>query len=287
MPGKTRLLAVDVDGTLLCGGQVLAQDASALRRAARAGMVVCLCTGRSWNEVCSIWQGLDLPLPHAPVVCVGGALVAEPDTGRTLYARAFQRRTADQLAQALRRMGYPVMLLVDGWREGFDYYLIGRYDDSPLYQRFYQGRGHRVRQIGRLDGACVRPLRVSVLEEPRRADQVVQALRQDFAGRIEVQAIFAPSYGVHIVEAFSAGANKFTALVYVGQGYGIGPSAMAAIGDDRNDLAMLRGVGLSATTADAPAELVQSAGLTLAARGGGAVAQFVEHLLGPAPDPGG
>jgi hydroxymethylpyrimidine pyrophosphatase-like HAD family hydrolase len=118
-----------------------------------------------------------------------------------------------------------------------------------------------------------------VLEEPGRTDRIVAGLRRQFAGRIEVQAIFAPNYGVHIVEAFSAGATKFSALVYVGQGHGIGAGAMAAIGDDHNDLSMLRGVKLSAAPADAPPELLAAASMTLSARGQSPVAQFVERIL--------
>ena len=273
------MLAVDVDGTLICRGVLTREDSAALHEAARAGIVVCLCTGRSWLEVKGVWDDLKLPSPHAPIICVGGALVAEPDTGRTLYSRAFDRAVADDLAQAMRRRGYPVMLLVDAWREGFDYYLIGHYNDRPLYHRFYDGRPFRIRYVQRLDDGCVRPLRVSVLEEPDLAKDLVHALREEFAGRIEIQSIFAPNYGVHIVEAFAHGANKFTAMIYAGQGYGIGPGAMAAIGDDHNDLAMLRGVAFSATTADAPPELREAAGVVLSARGKNPVAAFVRMVL--------
>ncbi|MCD6377669.1 MAG: HAD-IIB family hydrolase, partial [Planctomycetes bacterium] len=118
---KYRLLAVDIDGTLLNRGMLDEADVSALHAAARAGIIVCLCTGRSWPEAKHIWEQLDLPAPHAPVICAGGALVAEPDTGRTLYSRAFTRHDAQELAEQMLQMGYPVMALVDAWREGFDY----------------------------------------------------------------------------------------------------------------------------------------------------------------------
>ncbi len=275
------MLAVDVDGTLMWHGAIDPADAEALRAAARAGVVVCLCTGRSWQEVRELWAGLALPAPHAPVICVGGALVVEPLTGRTLYSRPFDRPTADELAREIRLLGYPVMALVDGWREGFDYFLIGRHDGHPLYQRFFDGRACRVRWVEALDRTSgPRPLRISLLEERSRAEELVGSFRQRFAGRVEVQAIWLQRYDLHIVEAFAAGANKLTALVYVGQGYRIGRAAMAAIGDDYNDLPMLEGAGLSATTADAPAELRAAADVITAPRGERPVAQFVDTLLG-------
>jgi len=276
-----RLLAVDVDGTLMCDGVVDAQDVQALRAAAAAGMLVCLCTGRSWAEVTDLWSSLELPAPHAPVVCVGGALVVEPDTGRTLYSRGFDRTTADELARRMRALGYPVMALVDAWREGFDYYVIGPHQDHGLYRRFFAARACRLRAAQSLDDpAAARVLRVSLLENQRRASEVVDALRGDFAGRVEIQAISLRRLRLHIVEAFAAGANKFSALVYVGQGHRIGPGAMAAIGDDYNDLPMLKGAAFSATTADAPEQLRQAATVVLDGRGPGTVAGFVHRLLG-------
>ena len=275
-----RLLAVDVDGTLLYGGSVDEADLDALRRAAKAGKIVCLCTGRSWNEVQPIWDEMKLPAPHAPVVCVGGALVVEPDTGRSLYSRAFDRATADELAQEMHRMGYPVMALVDAWREGFDYHVIGRHEDCPLYRRFFDQRQCRIRRAEGLNRPdCARPLRISLLEEADRATELVEILRRRFAGRIEIQAIHLHSLDLYIVEAFAAGANKLTAMVYVGQGYRIGRGAMAAIGDDYNDLPLLVGAALSATTADAPEQLRRAAGVIVAARGQRGVAEFVEMVL--------
>ncbi len=278
--GKYRLLAVDVDGTLLNHGAMDDADVAALHAAAEAGIVVCLCTGRSWEESRDIWEGLNLPEPHGPVVCAGGALVVEPDTERTLYSRTFDRATAQELTRQMQQMGYPVMALVDAWREGFDYYLIGRYDDRPLYQNFISAIPRRIRHVDRLDcDDYPRPLRISALEEPGCGRPTVETLKRHFAGRIEIQDIYLSHRDVDIVEAFSAGTDKFTALQYVGQGYRIAPSAFAAIGDDNNDLAMLRGAGLSGTPADAPEELLRIAKMVLSPRGSGPVAEFVDAVL--------
>ncbi|KKL61246.1 hypothetical protein LCGC14_2197220 [marine sediment metagenome] len=62
-------------------------------------------------------------------------------------------------------------------------------------------------------------------------------------------------------------------------------SVMAAIGDDHNDLPMLRGVGISAAPADASEALRAAADLTVAPRGQRPVAQFVAALLGTGDGP--
>ncbi len=275
-----RLLAVDVDGTLVAGAEPDPTDVAALHQAADAGMVVCLCTGRAWPEVWAVWEGLRLPHPPAPVVCVGGALVVEPQTGRTLYTRPFDRGTAAELAEAMRQMGYAVMALVDGWREAFDYHLMGPWRQDPLLEQFFRRRRSRFREVERLDPrAGPRTLRISVLDDGEGAAAAARTLRERFAGRIEIQAIHLPRTGVHIAEAFAAGTHKLSALTYVGQGCRVAPAAMAAIGDDLNDLVMLKGVGFSAAPADAPEELRAAADLVVAARGRGCVAEFVRAVL--------
>jgi len=275
-----RLLAVDVDGTLVTGEGPPRRDVAALHRAVRAGVVVCLCTGRTWPEVRPVWAQLRLPAPAAPVICVGGALVAEPHTGRTLYARGFDRPAATDLAGALAAMGYPVMALVDGWREDFDYYLLGDWRGNERYRRFFARRPSRCREVDRLDDPTgPRALRISVLDGGEGAAAAVAELRRRFAGRIETQAIHLRQTRVHIVEAFAAGTHKLSAMVYVGQGYRISPRAMAAIGDDDNDRVMLEGAGLSAAPADADEELRAAADVIVAPRGQSPVAEFVEHML--------
>ena len=277
---KYRLLAVDIDGTLFYRGMLDEADVSALHAAARAGIIVCLCTGRSWPEAKHIWEQLNLPAPHAPVICAGGALVAEPDTGRTLYSRAFTRHDAQELAEQMLQMGYPVMALVDAWREGFDYFLLGKYEENPIYQRFITAVQRRIRRVDRLDrDDYPRPLRLSLLEEPGKGRPIVEALKKHFGNRIVVQDIYLSHREVDIVEAFSAGTDKFTALVYLAQGFHISPHEFAAIGDDNNDLVMLQKSGLSGTPSDAPEQLKQSADIILPPRGQNPVATFVEHIL--------
>lgn len=61
---------------------------------------------------------------------------------------------------------------------------------------------------------------------------------------------------------------------------GIEPARIAAIGDDLNDLPMLRRAGFAVTVPDAPEEVLRAADHVTEARGGhGAVRELAEHLL--------
>ena len=54
---KYRLLALDIDGTLIGSEErVSAEVVAALHAAVRAGIGVCLATGRSYAETMPIWR---------------------------------------------------------------------------------------------------------------------------------------------------------------------------------------------------------------------------------------
>jgi 3-deoxy-D-manno-octulosonate 8-phosphate phosphatase (KDO 8-P phosphatase) len=74
--------------------------------------------------------------------------------------------------------------------------------------------------------------------------------------------------------------DKRAALDALLESQGLAASQVAYLGDDLNDLAVMRAVGLSAAPADAPHEVRQAAFLVTDARGGqGCLREVVEAIL--------
>jgi hydroxymethylpyrimidine pyrophosphatase-like HAD family hydrolase len=111
--------------------------------------------------------------------------------------------------------------------------------------------------------------------DPADGKALVGRLRQQLDGQLELHAILAPNYGVTIVEAFAAQANKFTAIRHVAQARQIPPERIVAVGDDVNDIPMLTGAGLGAAMPHAPGN-VKAAADVVAENG---LAAFVSDLL--------
>lgn len=283
---RYKLLAVDLDGTLIGADQTPLPGAiDALADAEAAGLRVCLATGRAFRETIGVWRRLRLRPPHQPLVLVGGALVAEPDTGRTLYQRTIPRELAWRCGEAFLERGHSAVAIVDAWRHGVEYYLAESADGEDVAQRWFSKMQVQVRRVRRLSDAkeMPDPLRVSALVAPDEADPLAAALASRFAGELHVQAIFLPNYGVKVVEALVPRANKWAALRYVAQGLRLGPGEIAAIGDDVNDLPMIAGAGLGAAMPHAP-DAVRAAADHVASSG---VAAFVRDILSGGLDPGG
>jgi hypothetical protein len=275
---KYGLLGIDVDGTLLGPDHKLRSDAAeAIRDARAAGLRVCLATGRSYVETVGIWRMLDLAGPFEPLVLIGGALVSEPDTGRTLYQRPLPRQLAEEFADALGQAGYAAMAIVDAWRCGWDYILC-QAGDVPAAQRHWLDKMHvKVRRVRRLADApeMPAPLRISVIVDPQEWSELAATIKQKFDGRLNVHVVCAPNYGVTVLEGFSPDADKFSALNYVAQAYRIAPARIAAVGDDVNDLSMIRKAGLGVAMPNSP-PAVQAAADLVAAEG---LPAFIRRLV--------
>ena len=113
MSAKCRLLAVDLDGTLVNQrGRMAEADVRALHEASAAASRSCSAREEAGEGPRPCAQ-LALPQSNVPVICVGGAVIVDPHTGRSLYSRSFEHETARELTDALRKLGYPVMALVD------------------------------------------------------------------------------------------------------------------------------------------------------------------------------
>ena len=218
---KYKLLALDVDGTLVGRDGVVASDVvAAVAEARAAGLAVSLATGRSYAETLPIWRQLHLAPPLEPMVLIGGALVSEPDSGRTLYQRAIPRELACRLDEALAAAGHCAMAITDRWRTGLDYLSDRgrrpRRRAAPLVQP--DGRPHPPRAApGRRWPTSRRCCGSARWSNRKPGSKLSAALAERFDGRLNVHCILAPNYGLTVVEAFAPGTDKLTAIRYVAQ----------------------------------------------------------------------
>ncbi len=275
---KYKLLAIDIDGTLIGADQLVPDDTrAAIAAAQQAGLRVCLATGRSLAESLPVWRQLPLTAPYEPMVVAGGAMVCEPDTGRTLYHRTIAPAVAEEFALALSEAGYSALAFVDSWRYGVDYFFAPAADAEAAKKLWFAKMDVNMRQVGSLADASVPPLlRINaVTDAAPAAAGLAELLRRRFAGRLNIHSILAPNYGVMIVEAHAPAADKFKAITYVAQSHKVPASAIAAIGDDVNDIPMLAGAGLGAAFPHSPPSVLAAARY-VAADG---LANFIRQII--------
>lgn len=278
---KYELLVLDVDGTLVGTDNIVpAETARAVRNAEQAGYRICLATGRSYSETLPVWRQLELAGPHEPMVIIGGALVSEADSGRSLYHKPIAYDAACRFSDILGEAGYCAMAIIDKWRHDVEYFVTESGDVEDAERRWFSKMDVKVRRVSAMSEVGSLPeipeiLRISTVVEPENADALIERLRSETGDQTEVHAIVAPNYGVMIVEAHAAGANKRTAVNYVAQASGTPFSRVVAVGDDINDISILSAAGLGAAMAKAPDSVLAAADV-VATDG---LAEFIDRLV--------
>ena len=124
MPPRYRLLAIDVNGTLVNSSDDLTPATrAALRRAIAAGIHVVLATGRRYSHTLHLVEPLGISVP---LITASGALVKDPADHRTLYKTEFDAQLLRGVLATLDGAGYDALLNGDTYADGFDYFQPGK-----------------------------------------------------------------------------------------------------------------------------------------------------------------
>lgn len=273
-----RLIAVDLDGTLLDSQQrVPERNRAALHAVHQAGLKVVLCTGRSFTETRPVLEQIGLDLDAA--VTVGGALISDAVSGRTLERTVIPRPAARQAVDWFRRRGHTVLWLHDREQAGFDGYAIAGPRRHPAVEEWLQRAPVQVRVVLEPPDGGVLPLRVTIVDEREALHALASEFVAAFGGRLTHNVIDVSAYRFTVIEAFAAPVSKWYGIERLCQRWSIDPRATVAIGDDVNDACMLENAGLGVAMAKAPPEIRAAADQTTASNDACGVAAVIERLL--------
>lgn len=109
--GKIKLLALDLDGTLLnSSGKIPEANKFAIRRAEEKGVLVTIATGRRFRDARPI--GLELNL-NAPLITHNGALLKYADSLETVAVSLLSNETIREILRVGREFGADALLSAD------------------------------------------------------------------------------------------------------------------------------------------------------------------------------
>lgn len=286
-PCRYRLLALDLDGTVLDpSGQVTPATRAAVQRARAAGVRVVICTGRGLVECRPALEALG---QTDPVIVAGGALIADPQTSRTIDRFGIDPALVRATVTALHQHHYPALVLKDPQAAGYDYLVLGaqRFPLDPIINWWFAEMKIGVRYADSVAddphpehtvrvGACGLAARMADIKRD------LVALFRDAAIVHHFPAVVAPGaeYGVaHVLEVFEKRANKWDAIRHLAAGWQIDAAQIAAIGDEINDIAMLKGAGLGIAMENAVPAVKDVARCHTAANSADGVAAAITKIL--------
>lgn len=259
------ILAVDLDGTLVnSGGEISARNVAAIRAAREAGLRVVVCTGRGLVECRRYLKMIE---QSEAVVVGGGSIIADPGTGRTVHRFSMDHGLVSDVVGYLHQHDHAAMVLKDPAEAGYDYLVVrgpkGLRVDAVM-DWWFETMHLNVRYVDHLheDGHPEHSVRVGAFGISTGLEAVAAQLRAAIDGRghlHQFSAVVGPEHRLrltegqafHILELFSYAANKWSAISWLAARDGIDPARIAAIGDEINDVAMIRGAGLGVAMGNA------------------------------------
>ena len=274
-----RLLAMDVDGTLVDINDNISQPVqAALHFAREAGVVLALATGRRYRSVLPLVDRLGLGVP---LVTTNGALIKDPADHATLFSARFGSGVLNQVVNLFDEFGHEPLLYTDTWAQGYDIYLRTLETTCPQHEEFVLRNASSFRVEPNLDRipmddvfACF-----GIGDEPAMRRLETQLLRQ-LPNDLYVHVLRSPKYSGYMCEIAPAGVSKWTGVVYLAERLGLGADEICTVGDDVNDAPMLAGAGLGCAMANAPEEALLAADVVVPPVENDGLLEVVRRVLG-------
>jgi len=253
-----RLLALDIDGTLVNSRDELTEATrEAIGRAQRAGIGVVLATGRRYSRSLHLVDHLAI---DQPLVTASGALVRHPQGHRTLFRAEFRPEILSRLLAYLAAAHYDPVLYTDSFAEGFDFYCPRLKVEQPELAEFYRLNDGVGREWPNLvdnppPGVFALFAMGTKLQMAALGAELAAAWPDDFA----IHVLRSPRYTGWMCEIAPAGISKWSGVEHVAAAAGIRDDEICAVGDDVNDIPMIRGAGLGVAMGNALDEVKAAA----------------------------
>jgi Cof subfamily protein (haloacid dehalogenase superfamily) len=272
-----RLLAVDVDGTLVRrDGHIDERDRHAIARLREQGVIVTLATGRLYEGTRPVAEQLGLT---GLLVCSDGASLMQHPERLELSHSAIGGEDAAVVRDALRRRREQLTVVVVADRG-----VVVDPSSAPFDAIVRTWTPHIERVEAALDHACWNMPRlfaviafgsrdaIQGVELEVRAASSIDVVRYDFPAQEELSSLITSPAGV----------SKGTGVAAVAAAAGLSLDQVVAVGDWLNDIPMFRVVGRSFAMGQAPEAVSRAATdrLQAVAHGGGGVAEAIERAWG-------
>ncbi len=268
-----RMIALDLDGTLLDPeGRIRPQSSVALRAAKARGLEVVLVTGRHHSVTRPYFEELGLT---GPAICCNGTYVYDFAAGRIVSGEPFGLDDARRIVASCRQHGVDMLMYLD---------------DAMLYE---VPTPHLQKLGAWIDGLSTRPKpelrKVASMEAVLDAAPNVWkfVVTHSDAGRLAAwyaEAETMPAYGVESswhdrIDVMPAGRSKGSRLIAWAAERSVDAADIVAFGDNFNDLAMLTGVGLGIAMGNAPDAVKAQVSEVIGGNDTDAIAHRIERLI--------
>ncbi|MEW6746623.1 MAG: HAD family hydrolase [Planctomycetota bacterium] len=275
-----KLFALDLDGTVLSRDSQVREDvAGAIERLRRSGVECVVATGRRLSSARPHLERLDL---RGAVVLHNGAVVASSPSGPTIWSRYLDPDVCRGVLAVVKGKGLGSIVFYDA-PDGPDEMMIEAASPDPCgYLRWYtklvKGCYTIMEDLGR--ASLRRVTRVIAAGEIGVLRDTAALLGEMLPSEVRTLIVSDPIVSILRIEILNPEATKSAGVRVVADLLGIGLESVAAIGDDVNDLDMVREAACGIAVRNAHEELRDVADHVTSLEGPEGFLEAVEWILG-------
>jgi len=259
-----RLLALDLDGTLLDSRGVVPQaNVDAIRAAEEKGVLVTIASGRRFRDARPL--GIELEL-NAPLVTHNGALLKYAQSMETVAYSLIDPATSLEIVRVGKEFGGDALVSADPHGKGSLYYDRVSDNNIPLQkyltwaERLHgDDAGHAVSHVERLEDELERieVIHISFSGACSRMCDMQGFLEDELGDSVNILATIYPQLDFTLIDILPPDASKGHGLEKLAAINGLRSDSVMAIGDNFNDLEMLEFAGTAVVMGNADPSLLE------------------------------
>lgn len=262
-----RLVACDMDGTLLNGKSVISpENEAAVKRCIDKGIIFTICTGRPVQAIERFKNQLGIA---APIIAYNGSRIVSADCGEVIYEECLNDDAAYRIIELGAGMGASMCV----WAED------GLYMNKiTLTARHYVDLVFVKPVPFDPEAPCFKGKRITKIlwnDTPDKVSRFMERLPQKNPESVSCFTS-TPEY----IEFVSKNVSKGIALERLCESLGIEISESVAIGDGDNDVPMIKAAGLGVAMANAAESVRSAADMVTLSNDENGVAAVLDELFG-------
>lgn len=234
-----RILALDLDDTLLRSDLSISyRTRSAIKRTEQEGVTVVLASGRIPAAMDRFSRLLGLHKRPGFLICNNGAIIKESQTGKVIHEVRLEAKIALAVCDLADAEGFPMQIYEE------DIMYVSRQNEYSGYDQKLTGLRQVVVENFRamVGDGCYKLI---IPGDPMLLGHVESLIRTYLHDQI---TIFTSR--PYFLEIMPKDTDKGTALAKIADLLGVGADEALAIGDSRNDEAMIRWAGIGVAMAN-------------------------------------
>ena len=287
---RFKMLVVDVDGTLLDSRSHLPDKTKgALEACARRGVKVILATGRRYRRALPILQELGI---YEPIILHTGGLIKDPKDHRTIYKRPLSQETVSKVVALVKEGGLQPIIYLDNFPEGPDF-LVESAQGHPFFEAYVKKNEGFYASFSPVEEHLPEEaVEMGVFGQEEKLTRLASSMREKLSQNVDTNLI--EELGYHLIETpesslagqvgkileiYRRGATKWQAAKHLSARFGFTPEQIVAVGDDVNDIEMIKRAGLGIAVANALPQAKKAASFVVGSNDEDGVAEVVEKFI--------